>query len=254
MRYYLLVFSLLIFSLSFAQNTVTAGFSIGPDMGLKVDKTDNYQLTKNNTWSFGGDLYAGIHFPGDINIYPRMAFTIFNGEYKMINYNGSDNPLGEFTAFENTGTAPLQFYTYDYTTEKSRARTAHLTFGVNITKTFFEKLELGGGIFMTRRRTLIKDYISHDTYKYYGSSGTHTQHYQLDEYTLDTVSTDKRPSSKTTVIASQPEISFLARYYFVNNPGFRFGPELDVFIGKDVFYVFRFTFRFTLKNNENVTQ
>lgn len=246
MRFTIIILLLLCSSLLTAQKSISLGFGTGVDAGLSIDKHSSYSITKNNTWSFGGELFSEIVVNDKISVYPQLYFTLINGEYKLNNTLGEYNPYGDLLSLENTGNIPTQYYYYDYLTSKSKGRTAHFTFGLNVTRRFIKNLELGGGVFYTSRRNVIKDYMGQDTYLYYGSTGTHTSHYQTDEYEYQLTEVDNRPSNKTEIIRSQFEVSFLAKYLFVNNNNFRFGPTINAFIGSDIFFVFRFSFNFKL--------
>lgn len=182
-------------------------------------------------------LFAKTELNEKISLYPVFHATLIGFNFKMVNTLGVDTPEGRLLSVENTGNVADEEYYVEYLSTESKGRTSQFSAGGIVSFEILKNLEIGGGLLYTTRRTWIRDYNAEDLYIYYGATGTHTNHYQTDEYEYNETTLLDKPVNEDLIMKHQLSLPVMVKYNITAIEGFDLSPVFIAYLGNnDMFF------------------
>jgi hypothetical protein len=228
------------------------GLGAGIDMGLRMDRylPPAHSLEYKNTATPTLDIFTKFSYK-KLNFTPDFKIsygTFSHRKRKAVNENGSNIPEGTYISFVHSGDFSETTDRPAYLLDKTDVTLNTMSVGAFVTYSFFEggtgHFEVGSGFFYFRKQVNFKDYMAHDIYDYYGSSGSHITQYQTDEYSFKETVRDKKPTEIHRVLFHLIQIPIIVAYDFSVGDYVELSPAFITYLGKDTYYAIELSISF----------
>jgi len=225
------------------------GLGLDLDMGVRID--DNlapyHQLEYRNSALASSDIFTKLSYKG-FNFAPefRISWATFGkGKRTAINEAGQSIPEGNYISLYHSGDFQDSIERGLYLLDKSNVTVTLTSVGFFITYDFFKgksgSLESGTGFFYNRKQVNFKEFMAHDVYDYFGSTGSHTSQYQTDEYVYKDTKKEKKPKKIQRMYSNIFSMPAIIQYNFNIGDRVILSPALVAYIGRDSYYEIRFS-------------
>lgn len=233
------------------------GFGLDLDMGIRINSEipPNTSLSYENVAQTSMDVFTKFSFKG-FNITPDFKFSLASfgkGKRTAVNESGTTVPEGEYLSIAHDGDFYETIEREPYLLNKTYIAVNTISAGVFVTKDFWYSytgnFEAGTGFFYFKRQVNFKEYMATDTYEYLGSTGSHTTHYQTDEFVFSETKRGKRSSFNQRMNSYLFSVPVILQYNFRVGSNRTYSPAFIVYLGKDTYYTINFSVAFG--NNYN---
>ena len=224
--------------------TYRMGICLGTDMGIRIDRylPDNHSVDFKNSSTGTVDIlskftYKRFNFVPDCKI-SYATFGKFN--HNATNELGFEMPEGSYLSISHDGNFYETITRPSYLYNKSDLSLFNLTVGLFVTYNFLLSqtgwFEAGSGAFYFRKRVKIEDYMAHDVYEYYGSSGSHLTQTQMDDYAFGETEREDGTVGESKTLFHMLAIPVTLQYNFQLGRYVELSPAFTVFFSQDVVY------------------
>lgn len=214
---------------------IGTGFSY--DYGVNFKGTQGYEpYGKGRLAMLSFDAYMRIPFLRIFSIYPTYIFSIPSRSLLVKNQAGDYIPQGYGLDLPWSPDNPDYFYGEDYYDLTSEVEIWQQQYGAFLTVHLGGGIEIGSGIFLRNRKTLIYDYLLYDEYSYSSSTGNQWDHYAYsDTYGYG------QPGRVSKTRKLSPAVPLLLTYSYYFDGWFYMGANFITWFVNDTYLSFRYT-------------